>query len=64
MKFHFVLSKIPYYFTKQYFSDSKPVFPHKTQEYTSGMIPPAMPGGGHPMSVSSLILEFLHFSEE
>lgn len=28
------------------------------------MIPPAMPGGGHPMSVNSLKLELLYFSEE
>lgn len=56
MKFHFVLSKIPCYFTKQCFSDSKQIFPHKTWEYTSEMIPPAMPGGGHPMSVRAPVL--------
>lgn len=64
MKFHFVLSKIPCYFTKQCFSDSKPIFPHESQEYTSGIIPPPVPGGGHPMSASSLKLELLYFSEE
>lgn len=51
MKFHFVLS---IFLTKQCFSDSKPIFPHKTQEYTSGIISPPVPGGGHPMSASSL----------
>lgn len=64
MKFHFVLSKIPYYFTKQCFSDSKPIFQHKTLEYTSGIIPPPVSGGGHPVSASSLKLELLFFSEE
>lgn len=67
MKFHFVLSKISYYFTKQSFSDSKqvfPIFPQEAQEYTSGIIPPPVPGGGHPMSASSLKLELLYFSEE
>lgn len=57
MKFHFVLSKIPYYFTKQCFSDSKPIFSHGKQNYISGIIPPPMPGGEHPMSASSLKLE-------
>lgn len=64
MKFHFVLSKIPYYCTKQCFSDSKPIFPHETQEYTSGTIPSPVSGSGHPMSASSLKLELLYFSEE
>lgn len=64
MKFHIVLSKIPYYFIKQGFIGSKLIFPHKPQEYTSGIVVPPILGGEWLIAASSLKLELWYLSEE
>lgn len=64
MKFHVVLSKIPYYFIKQCFTESKLIFPHKPQKHTSGIVLPPISGRERLMSGSSLKLELWYLWEE